>query len=94
MGCIIQGVDETPFSGVCMKLADVPPGSRIRFPHCGKTGVLVSVGLMGARIIYDGSARQVQIKVTSTGDDVSFEAPGKPLTVSSGSEVELLPQEG
>lgn len=73
-----------------MKLADLPLGSRFRYPDCGKTGVLLSVGAGGARIVYDDSGRKTAFK-TGDGDDVTFDAPGKAVVVSAGSEVEALP---
>jgi hypothetical protein len=71
-----------------MKISTLEPGARFRLPDSGKTGVLVSVGDSGARVKYDASARQVEI--TQDGEITSFESPGKAVSISSGTEVEVL----
>jgi hypothetical protein len=76
-----------------VKLETLTLGSRFRLPDCGKTGVLLSSGPCGARVIYDGARRQVEITVRQGDevvDEVSFEAPGKPVIISNETVVEVL----
>lgn len=75
------------------KIRDLEPGTRFRYPDLGKTAVLVSLGVGGARILYDGTRRQVEFQVKSGDEvvgDVAFEAPGKPVVVCDESEVEVV----
>lgn len=75
------------------KIRDLAPGTRFRYPELGMTAVLLSLGAGGARIAYDGARRQVEITVRSGDevvDEVSFEAPGKPVLVSDYSDVEVI----
>lgn len=69
-----------------MKLADLAPGTRFRYPDCGKTAILLSVTPGGARVKYDDSGRTVAFK-SGEGDDVTFDAPGKAVVVSAGTDV-------
>jgi len=76
------------------KIRDLPIGTRFRYPTLGKTAVLLHLGESGARIVYDGARRQVEFVVKSgdeVTDEVSFEAPGKPVIVSDYSDVEVVP---
>lgn len=76
-----------------MKIRDLEPGTRFRYPDCGKTAVLVALGNMGARVIYDGARRRVEFQAKSGDEvvaDVAFEAPGSAVIVSDGSDVEVL----
>jgi hypothetical protein len=73
-----------------MILSTLEPGARFRLPECGKTGVLLSVGSAGARVKYDAATRQVEFQANG-GDEVAFEAPGKPVLISAECVVELLP---
>ena len=76
-----------------MKLRDLAPGTRFRFPDCGKTGTLVGLGQMGARVKYHGSERQVEFQAKSGDEvvaDVAFIAPGAVVIVSDYSDVEVL----
>lgn len=69
-----------------MRLSDLPPGSRFQYPGSGKSAILLSVGACGARIVYDDSGRKVAFQ-SGEGDEVAFDAPGKPVLVSAGSDV-------
>jgi hypothetical protein len=75
------------------KIRDLTPGTRFRYPDCGKRAVLVALSESGARIKYDGSERQVEFQAKS-GDEViaevAFTAPGKVYLVSDYSDVEVL----
>lgn len=76
-----------------MMLSALTPGSRFRLPYCGKTGTLLSIGESGARVKYDSAARQVEFQAKSGDEivaDVAFEAPGKPILISSACDVEAL----
>lgn len=73
-----------------MKLHTLPPGSRFKYPDCGKTAILLSVGPGGARVKFDDSGRTVAFAVDrgdGTNDEVTFDAPGKAVLVSAGSDV-------
>lgn len=69
-----------------MILSSLPLGTRFRYPDSGKTAVLLSVSPGGARIKFDHSGRTKSFK-TAEGDDVTFDAPGKAVIVSAGSDV-------
>ncbi len=71
-----------------MKLRDMKPGDRFRLPDSGRTGVLVSLGAMAARVIYDGAARQVAFTARNADEstDVSFEKPGGVVLISDHTE--------
>ena len=69
-----------------MRLDSLTPGARFRLPFCGKTGVVVSVGVGGTRVKYDAASRKVHID--QADGFVEFEAPGRPVLISSGTEVE------
>lgn len=71
-------------------LRSLPLGTRFRYPDSGKTAILLSVGESGARVVFDDSGRKVAFAVDrgdGTGDEVTFDAPGKAVLVSAGSEV-------
>ncbi len=76
-----------------MKIRDLTPGSRFRYPELGKTATLLALGPCGARIQYDNAGRSVEFQARS-GDavvaDVAFEAPGRPVLVSDYSDVEVV----
>lgn len=76
-----------------MKLGDLEPGQRFRLNYNGQTGALVSVGTGGSRVLYDSAQRKVEFTAKS-GDEVvaevAFEAPGRPILISSGTEVTPL----
>jgi len=75
------------------RLDSLAEGTRVRFPECGKIGTVVMHGLSGSRVKYESDERTVEID----GDDftgkagASFTVPGRPVLVSSGSEVLLWP---
>jgi len=71
-----------------MKLSELAPGSRFRYPDCGRSALLLGIGAGGARIVYDDSQRKVAFK-TSAEDDVTFDAPGRAVMVSAGTDVIL-----
>lgn len=76
-----------------MKIRDLEPGTRFRYPELGKTAVLVGQGAMGARIKYDGRERHVAFQARSGDEvvaDVDFVAPGAVVIVSDYSDVEVL----
>jgi len=73
-----------------MKIRDLAPGTRFRYPSLDKTATLLSLGPGGARIKYASDARQVRIMGAYTGDIIEFEAPGRPVVVSDDSDVEVV----
>jgi hypothetical protein len=75
---------------VTRAISEVAPGKRFRLPHCGKTGEVLSHGAGGSRVKYDSAARRVQIKDDDGNELASFDAPGKPVVISSASVVEVL----
>jgi len=72
-----------------MKLRDLAPGTRFRYPSLGKTATLLSLGPGGARIKYASDARLVRLQ-DPAGEVVEFEAPGRPVVVSDDSDVEVM----
>ncbi len=75
-----------------MKLRDLEPGTHFRYPVCGKTATLLSVGPAGARIRYDDNVRQVEFQPGGRSEVVAFETPGRPVLVSDYSDVEVIAQ--
>jgi len=77
-----------------MKIRDLEPGQRFRYPELGKTAVLVSQGAMGARIKYDGRERAVEFTAHANDEDraadVAFVSPGSVVIVSDYSDVEVI----
>lgn len=76
-----------------MKIRDLQPGTRFRYPELGKTAVLLHLGPSGARVAFDGATRQVSFTPKAGDvelDEVSFEAPGRPVLVSDYSDVEVV----
>jgi hypothetical protein len=74
------------------KLLDLPLGTRFRLPECGKTGILTALGSSGARVAYDGAAREVEIEVEegSAKETVRFTAHGKAVLISDETEVVVI----
>jgi hypothetical protein len=77
-----------------VKLNTLEPGTRFRYPVCGKIGVLLSVSESGARIKYEGSDQRVEIEADEMRGTkgATFTRPGQPVLVSAESEVELCPK--
>lgn len=74
-------------------LGELQPGTRFRLPLSGKTGVLLRTGAGGSMVKYEGTDRDVNIRVRSgdeVTDEVSFTAPGKSVQISSGTVVDLI----
>lgn len=70
-----------------MRLDTLESGDRFTLPSLDKTGTLVSLGPMGARVRYGTS----HIVVRERGTDATlaeFDAPGRVVTISAGTEVE------
>lgn len=70
-------------------LAELEPGRTFRLPYSGKSGVVVGHGNSGSRVKYDGSDRKVRLD-RRTGQSVEFDAAGRVVIISSGTEVEPL----
>lgn len=71
-------------------IAELEPGLAFRLPYSGKSGVVVGHGNSGSRVKYDGSDRKVKLESSRTGQSVEFDAPGRVVIISSGTEVEPL----
>lgn len=63
-----------------MTLLDLSPGDRFA-TLSGKRGTLLYVSELRARVKWDNDARHVEL------EGASFEAPGRPQDVASGTEV-------
>ena len=75
-----------------MRLDELRLGQRFRLPYCGKTGTLLGHGVMGARVSYAGSAKDVAFEVRDADEvvgEVAFTRPGRVEIISNGTEVEL-----
>lgn len=72
------------------KLSELAPTRRFRLPHTGRTGVVLAHGEMGSSVRYDNSARHVKGTSKRTDQTFEFEAPGRVVIISGGTEVEPL----
>lgn len=77
-----------------MVLSQMTPGTRFRYPDCGRVATLLDVSPCGARVIFDGSKRAVAFSAQQAFEEgtveVEFEVKGKPVLVSAGTDVEVL----
>lgn len=74
-----------------VKLSTLAVGTRFRYPDLGKEAVVVGQGPSGSRVLFDNARRFVTFQPrTLDGGEVSFEAPGSPVLVSSFSDVEVM----
>ena len=73
-----------------VKLAEVDPGSTVRFPFSGMIAQVLRQGTMATAIRPSGE-RVVVLTPRDTGDPVQFVTGRDALLVSPGSEVEVLP---
>src|SRR4051812_46860579 len=75
-----------------MRLDTLAEGIRFKFPECGKVATVLSHGMCGSRIKFEGDERTVEIAGDEDKAGASFTVPGRPVLVSSGSEVLLWPK--
>lgn len=72
-----------------MKLLDVAPGQSFEVTAISDLkGEVLSHSLCGTRVLWGKAARVVKIE-TAKGT-TEFESPGKPVLISSGTEVTLV----
>ena len=73
-------------------LSQLPDGGRFRLDSNGATGVVVRQTMSGTLVRMDRAKRQVEVRSREGGEVLaSFVAPGKPVILAGGSEVEALP---
>lgn len=78
------------------KLLDCEPGTRFAILNddgvsCFRTGVLISVNECRARVRYDSDGRHVVIDDKESGVAREFDAPSRPLDISAGTLVQVIP---
>lgn len=73
-----------------MKLLDVPAGRDFYITAIPEwKATCISHSLCGTRVQQHSAGRKVQITSSKTGETAEFESPGKPVLISSGTEVTI-----